>query len=566
MSLLLKKLNEYNTREKIQALCEEINSKLPKSDDCKIHIQQMNCAINGLKMFDSNLPRPNHLVIQGKTQCGKTGALTAMIMLIARFKLESIMDIREIYYITGDNSCKLIKQTENRIIECFKSDEINCKFHCMKNSDLKSNIINVSTLTNAMIFVDESHYGTSKENNIVIQWLKSKGLDMHNSGELVDKKVYIISNSATPYGEINSDPNVWKSYVKLETDDWNEVDKEGYVGFKEYHFNNCFIPCKAPLKKSNMDYMCSEFFEKLNNIKETTGKDKCAIVRMCKDTYNKSKDIIEKYFHVEAFFASGKNIPYSEIEKCMEHSCDINIYSKPLMIIIAGAYRMGVSIPPYCKKNIGVIFDYSSGNGKTGTLTTEQGLMGRVTGYWKKCDDWRDMNIYINEKHYNSLIGCYIEHATSTPMSNVNKKGKFIEDNNGNEISIIEEPDIITIPCNGRFVRKERFYNQRIEDFLKGPYGFNLIGKSISDDIIYIQGRRNSSTLKTHFNKPKFGEKNHEAYIKKLEKNINKQCYTTLYDEENDIIMVKYGKIVKGKYEKQYDENRSIIPTMSTDF
>ena len=133
MSIITNKLEKYDTIESINDLVGKINKKLPNRSDCKIYPNQMRCAIKGIKMFDSNLPRPNHLVVQGKTQAGKTGVLTSMIMLIDELKIEDAMSINTIYYITGDNGCKLIKQTQERISNCFTKDGIKCGFKCLKN-------------------------------------------------------------------------------------------------------------------------------------------------------------------------------------------------------------------------------------------------------------------------------------------------------------------------------------------------------------------------------------------------------------------------------------------------
>ena len=38
----------------------------------------------------------------------------------------------------------------------------------LKNSDLKNDISNEQLLTNAIIFIDESHYGVSSEKNILM--------------------------------------------------------------------------------------------------------------------------------------------------------------------------------------------------------------------------------------------------------------------------------------------------------------------------------------------------------------------------------------------------------------
>lgn len=239
MGIISNKLNSLILSNSINEFVDKINEKLPNSSDCKLYPNQIKCAINGIKMFDSNLPRPNHLVVQGKTQAGKTGVLTSMIMLIGELKIEEAMSINTIYYITGDNGCGLLKQTNERIKHCFTANGIKCEFKSQKNSDLKKDISNEQVLTNVLIFIDESHYGVSSEKNILIKWLESKHINMHNDIELVEKSVYIVSNSATPYGEIISDCGKNKSYVVLETDDWN--GECGYVGFKEYNEKKLFL-------------------------------------------------------------------------------------------------------------------------------------------------------------------------------------------------------------------------------------------------------------------------------------------------------------------------------------
>ena len=554
MGIVTNKLSELKNEKVLIELTNKINTKLPKN--CKIYLNQLNCAINGIEQFDSNLPRPNHLIVKGKTQAGKTGVLTSMIMLINELKLEKAMSIQRIYYITGDNGCRLVKQTRERIEHCFEQENNTCKFFCLKNSQLKNDILNKEILTNSLIFIDESHYGTSNEKNILIKWMESKSINMHNDKELVEKSVYIVSNSATPYGEINSDCAGCKSCVILNTDDWN--GEKGYVGFKEYDSKNCIVSVKNNINKNNIEEICEDLIEHLGRIKEETGKTKCGIIRISKKIFNNCREVLEKYFHVETFFSNTNNINYAEIENKMEHDCDT--WDKPLLFVICGAYRMGVSISSFCKKNIGFVYDYATGNSKTNIVTTEQGLMGRVTGYWET-NDWHDILIYINEKHYNSLKSCYVEHVTSTPMVDI--KEKFEPKENGSEIGIISENDYIEIPCSKIFNGKE--YNREIKNYLESE-GFIKFGKKLPEDVVWLPGRRNNENYVVKFTEPVFSLKEDGAKsILKKEENINKICYTTLYEMKDGIIKVKYGKIVRGERVKTYDENTKIIESLKTE-
>ena len=187
-------------------------------------------------------------------------------------------------------------------------------------------------------------------------------------------------------------------------------------------------------------------------------------------------------------------------------------------------------------------------------------MLGRVTGYWET-DDWCDITIYINEKHYKGLKACYVEQATSTPM--VDPKTKFVANEGGEKVVIIGKDDFIEIPCDEKFDGKE--YNDKIKEYLEGPKGFAKIGKALPEGIIFVPGRRNDKRNKVHFSHPTFSNSEHTTItILKKEENINKQCYTTLYDIDEDTIKVKYGKIVKGDYVETYDENKNITRTLKT--
>lgn len=262
-------------------------------------------------------------------------------------------------------------------------------------------------------------------------------------------------------------------------------------------------------------------------------------------------------FYTEPFFGTNDNINYSAMHEQMEHHCES--WDKPLVLIICGAYRMGVSIPDYAKKNIGFVYDYATGSSKTSIVATEQGLLGRVTGYWN-CDEWCDITIYINEKHYQSLKACYVEHATSTPMVDVRKKFQY--DENGDVIGIIHNSDCVEIPCIERFDGQE--YNALIKAYLEGEYGFEKIGKSLPNDIIWIPGRRSTRQKPVKLSQVFSKNENTTKIILRNENNLNHYCYTTLYEMDENVIKVLFGKIVKGKYVSSYDENKKIISTLTT--
>ena len=131
----------------------------------------------------------------------------------------------------------------------------------------------------------------------------------------------------------------------------------------------------------------------------------------------------------------------------------------------------------------------------------------------------------------------------------------------GEKVGIIGEDDFIEIPCDEKFDGKE--YNHKVNEFVK-KYLENT-GKALPDDIVWFPGRRNDKRNKVRFLQPTFSMKEDGAksILSKIE-NVNKPCYTTLYDIDENCIKVRYGKIVKGDYVDTYDENKKIIRTLTT--
>lgn len=557
MGIITNKLNEFQTNENLRQLTDKFNEELGSKGDCKVYPNQVQCGIDALKSFDSNFPRPNHIIIQGKTQAGKTGVLACIIMLIKRFMLNKSMSVERIIYITGDNGCKLLEQTKKRISECTKN--ISCGFEFMKNSDMKKQISNHSTLKNAIIFIDESHYGVNDDKNVLIKWLTANGIDMHNSKDLIEKYVYIVSNSATPFGEIVSDNAQAKSIVYLHTDDWN--GESGYVGFEEMYKSNIIQGVKHNINKNNVENECELIKEKLIAQYNATGIKKSVIIRMNKKTYCDCKDILERYFDVETYFAKNEKINYAAIHSEIEHfnDGDDSIEDwKPLCIIVAGAYRMGVSIPEWCKKKIGVVYDYCGGKTKVGAaVTTEQGLFGRMTGYWFN-NEWQNMTVFINEEHVKALKSCYVEETSRTTQ--VDFKEDFIACDDGDVVDVVSESSIEEFQLELEYqliLNDAKEYNKIIQNFLEN-------WKEKFKDMIFIPGRRNSDTQKIKFDKPMFSKNMHgmEKYL--IPENNGRGCYTTLYDTNSGIISVRFGTIRKGKMIQIVNDSTKVISTLAT--
>lgn len=414
-------------------MCNECLEKIRKDKDFSIvrkkgntepFDNQIDCAIESLLSFEEDRPKRNYLIIKGCTQAGKTGVFIAMINLIYKFNLMESLHINTIYYITGDNSRQIKKQTTGNVIEgCIDTIENmeakGLKVVLLKQSDMNKWIKKnpPQELNNAFIFIDESHYGSKKEENILISWLRNQGLSLRNDSDLVDKNVYIASNSATPYGEVESDLNYTKRQILLRTGD-------GYRGlwdFKHYYR----LDKQVFSDEKTVEFTIRQWYLFLKDYEKKKNKTKCVIARITLKMYNKYRDIINEYFDVKEINSSCGNIDYESMEdKIMSYcSCGFNrSKNKYLMIVVQGGLRMGVRINEEAKNYIGVVYDFIADD--ENVSATEQGILGRICGY-RKGKEFSSTCIYARRSHIDALLGFYNEEYVTIEDEESNEHKKF---------------------------------------------------------------------------------------------------------------------------------------------
>ena len=72
---------------------------------------------------------------------------------------------------------------------------------------------------------------------------------------------------------------------------------------------------------------------------------------------------------------------------------------KPLMVLVKGAFRAGITVPEEIKRYIYMVFDHS-----VKADTTAQALMGRLCGYTSKVN--KNTNVYVNAKYAKMYSAC----------------------------------------------------------------------------------------------------------------------------------------------------------------
>ncbi len=549
MSVFTKKIDRIILEEGIETVTKKINDDIAEEREDLVYPNQVDCALRLIRSFDDSVyPRSNHKIVEGLTQAGKTGVCKAAIEIMKLYKLLPVLNIKTIYYISGDNAKDMIAKNAKLISKCFK-DDFGCDFKAMKNSTMRNDRTN-ETLTNAMIFIDEAHYGVESERNKLIEWLNRKNLDMHNNEDLSYRSVFIISNSATPFAEEMSDVAETKQVIRLHVQEWDGKPGMKYVGIKHYYQNGAFV---ENVRRDSIINECAEMRQHLDEIKARTGKQKVAIARIYSKRLNSVKAELEKYFKVYEY-SQNTEINYDAMNDKMLNGPKENLTDKPIMIVVKGAYTMGNVIKTEAKKNIGAIFDVRSNcngkNGRKGIVSTIQGLLGRITGY-TDTDDWKDIRIWVHDDARTKMRGYYYEQASSTPIT-VNRQ-VFIPNDKG-EIGILEAGDSITYYGVPEF-EKGRTIKEGIIKYLENIDEKYKTMKCLTIDR-YVKTN--------HMSRPYFGSPAETESVR-IEDNLGLHCYSFLYDKQEHKIDVLYGTFMRGNYETVEDSNAVRVLTLLTE-
>lgn len=384
LSVLISKENDF------------FRQTLDKSDENYIYDEQINAARKILLQLASNALRKNHVMLLAPMQSGKTATCISVVNIIEKSKLYKNMCINKYFFISGMNDCGLKEQTLERLKhQAFTVNNTNVCSNCrqiknlkdfryfvLKNSDLNNFEYSID---NSVIFIDESHYGSNK-NNILTKFLIKHGIDWKNTNELIKRNIYIVSVSATPFDELVSDRIEAKDAIELET-------SPNYVGISSYFKKDVIYDAeKDDIQEEGaiFDYiMDAEWRMDDNNEK--------GIVFIRTRNFNiiEKNDYVKKTFDIYEMYANGNKICYdtlAEKMKLLYENKNITT-TKPLLVLVKGAFRAGMTIDQKYKDIIYMVYDYS-----TNAETTAQALLGRLCGYRENLDEISKTYFYVNKK------------------------------------------------------------------------------------------------------------------------------------------------------------------------
>ena len=385
MSILISKNNDF------------FRNTTDKNDENYIFDSQINTARKIVMHLASNVTRTNHVMLLAPMQSGKTATCLSVVNIIDKSKLYKNMHVKRFFFISGMNDCGLKNQTYQRIkaqvinatdenIFTKNGDNLESRYFVLKNSDLNSFS---SPLDNSVIFIDESHYG-SNEKNVLTKFLVRNGIDWKNTNELIKRNIYIVSISATPFDELVSDRIDTKKTIELTTD-------SNYIGVKEYFQNDVVFDAeKDDIEEDGVifDYIMDAKWRMQNN--HETG---AIIIRTRKFNIIQNNKYVQSNFDVIEMYANGSKIEYDNITEKLHElytSNQNNIKTKPIIILIKGAFRAGITIDKKYKDIIYMVYDYSEK-----AESTAQALLGRMCGYRDANTRINNTYFYVNKKYAN---------------------------------------------------------------------------------------------------------------------------------------------------------------------
>lgn len=394
--------------------------------------EHFDAAIEILDIMASKKPHTNHIILDAPTQVGKTSVMEMVYRILNFEETYNVYGIKQVLYMTSDNGSgegSLKLQTTNRFKSHWKNYVHSLPIDFLKRSDFDKF---THVMDNTIIMVDESQYGWREIFNKGQRLLQINGINFCSTEELAKRNTYIISVSATTQNERFGDsPLKLKPIVKLKPG-------KGYIGFNDFFNENIVRPVTKDEFIDNyekLDEFLAKQCKKLNTIYKNTGVAKCVILRLVD---NKRKNFLtdsdefeniadKNGFVYKLVSCKDSKIDYVSLQSNIFYNC--NNYEengkKFFLMVIKYAFSYGITIEPKIKKLIATCYDVRK-DLKT-TEATEQGLMGRMSGYGCSIEDFENLEIYVNETHYNGIKGnvVYNNNEYSVPTKKIIKQAQI---------------------------------------------------------------------------------------------------------------------------------------------
>ena len=412
--------------------------------------------------------RNHHLLVSALPQSGKTGFMAAVANIIKVIEgLTNYLKIDSIWFVTGMNDVGLQKQTGERIelqvigatdenVDSGIRDKVKSNqsfFKVYRNQELRHPEklgASKGELGRALIFIDEAHYGTS-EQSVLQKFFRYHDIDFKNRLELTEKGIYIASISATNTSEIFSDLADSKQHIILEPAskyygpqemlDNGQIFQASNTDFKLDKKTGEY-PIIDKIKTSYND-MCKFAYDEIKpRFNPETGERDytprgCVFIRASKKIdgiIKKNEWVKEKFDIIQIDTSTSKKVNYESVFTNFQVMLNAP-NQKPVIFLVKGGYRAGITKHPLIKDYTFMIYDKS-----ISLLSTIQGLLGRVCGVRENWEIASKTKFYVDKDH----VVRYVKwHMSNFDRQNVPGKSTWVMSTQMSEKEVL---DVLTSP------------------------------------------------------------------------------------------------------------------------
>ena len=374
----------------------------------EFYSEHFDAALEVLDIMASDKPHTNHIILDALTQTGKTSVMEMIYRILNFENICNYYNIKQVIYMTADNGSgdgSLKSQTYERFKNHWEKYIHELPIDFLKRSDFDKF---EHIISNTLIMIDESQYGWREITSKGQQILQINGINFCSVEELQKKNMYILSVSATTQNERYGDSQLkLKPIVKLK-------QGKGYVGVEDFINHGILKPRKKEdfiSTYEQLDDFLSKQNKKLKAIYKETGVAKCVILRLLDNRRKGFLTDSEEFndianangFKCKLVVHKDSKIDYESLQSYIYYHC--HNYGKDenkfLLVVVKYAFSYGITIKTPIKKLIATCYDIRKDTNST--EATIQGLTGRMTGYGCSIEDFKDLDIYINETHYTGI-------------------------------------------------------------------------------------------------------------------------------------------------------------------
>lgn len=447
-----------------------------------------------------------------------------------------------VYLLTGMSDKELINQFETDISSftgmdikknVFHNPEMN-KFLQTPKSDWSSDDIMIidRMKKNSLILIDESHYGSDK-NQILNKFLTNIiGISPNGDNKPLDKNnIYVVSISATPMAEfINANTsNFKKKIIPLKNSD-------GYYGIIEMFENNKVHKAFDLKDKNSID----NFIDKIINI----NKIGYILVRSTEKQKEKIKERLGERLINFSIIDYDQHSKSRILDNMGINDLLQNKPTKNTIIFLKGLLRAGKRVDT---RNVIMVHDTAESK----VDTTVQSLLGRCCGYGK------NQNIEIYCDFYSALkYKNWVE--SDYDLKLVPNKSKNIKGNNDVKIKTLHPPILLDVSDNIKvldlIVKTKKTKNDKIEvlqalnnNYINEILTSGEINKTYDIGSIFkVNKNKDNTSYKKQYldvitNKKFMGD------YKAEKEDLGKKIFSVVFEETEKKLVVSFGLVVENE-------------------